>query len=101
MDRDRAEADIAAVEARLGLFLDAPDALVLGTARWLVRWVAANRPPSGPEHAAVEDKVRALTDSYRDVVGLAKERDPDVQETIFGLSEEYETAWARLLVATG
>jgi hypothetical protein len=100
VDRDRAIADVAAVDARLGLLLNAPDALVRDAARSLVRWVASGRPASGPQQVPLEDKVMEMLE-YRDRLS-GKLGEPNgnalrVAEDLSRLSDEYEAAWRRVL----
>lgn len=88
VDRDRARADLLAVADRLSPLAasDSPDrpTLIVGTARHLVRWVAADRPVDD-ETEAVERSFARLCEAMQ-----AGTNSADLASAL----ESYVSAWA-------
>jgi hypothetical protein len=105
-DRDRAVADITAVEGRLMLFGfgTAPDALIRDAALWLIRWVAAEQPAGGPRQDQMEAKAVELRD-HVDLMSARSRKDDrreagnslKLAEEAGQLGEEYRAVWRSLL----
>lgn len=83
-DHDRSRADLGAVADRLSFLAGHSEALVRQAARWLVWWVASDRPARGTQHGLVEARFAALMDAQLDASS----------EQLF---TEYEQAWRALL----